>query len=933
MRFIYLIVFATIVGLCSCSDKTSIKTELVFPKTEQTAKPWTRWWWHGSSVTKEGIRAELEALQKAGIGGVELTPIYGMKGDEANFIDFLSPKWVQMFEYTLQEANRLGLGVDMATGTGWPFGGPWIDAELACKNIQYKTYQIKKGERLSEKILFKQEPILRTVRPISLTIDDIAEPISGNSNLQHLALDQVRFEKNLPLQTLMAYSVNGEILDLTDKVSSDGTLNWTAIEGNWTLYAVFQGWHGKMVERAAPGGEGNVIDHFANEPIEAYLKRFETAFEGKEIGTLRAFFNDSYEVDDARGQANWTPNLFEEFQKRRGYDLRKHLPDLFGENSAKKQRVQADYRETISELLLDMFTNSWSKWAKEQQAIIRNQAHGSPSNILDLYAASDIPETEGIDIIKIKMASSAAHVAGKSLVSAEAATWLGEHFTTNLSDLKENIDRYLAGGINHVFYHGTCYSSPDASWPGRLFYAAIHANPRNPLWNDYPALNAYITRTQSFLQTGRSDNDVLLYFPAHDRFARESEEMLEHFDGWAMPRNGDTTHVRRTAVWLQDNGFGFDFVSDKQLLNLTIENGKLNSNNTNYKVILIPETEFMPISTLKKLAELKAKGATLIFQKLPKSVNGFYDLKNRQQTFLKVLSNIKKTNIIIENNLAKALKEGKVEPETMVKNGLEFTRRCDDNGKIYFISNWSEDNFKGWITLSESSESVAIFDGMSGRKGLARTKIENGKTCVYLQINRGDAIVLKTSDAELTGEKWVYLNTQNESILLDGTWKLDFVKGGPDLPKTQTLSQLIRWTDLDGEIFKKFSGTAVYSTEFEISSRIGAGYLLTLGEVAESATISVNDNVIGTTIGPVYEIFIPMSAIQKTNKLKVAVSNSMANRIIDLEKSGERWQQFYNINISARLRENLGDDYVFTTKDWSPVPSGMSGEVTLTLIK
>ena len=128
MKFIYLIVFATIVGLYSCSNKTSIKTELVFQKTEQAAKPWTRWWWHGSSVTKEGIRADLEALQKAGIGGVELTPIYGMKGDEANFIDFLSPKWVQMFEYTLQEANRLGLGVDMATGTGWPFGGPWIDS-------------------------------------------------------------------------------------------------------------------------------------------------------------------------------------------------------------------------------------------------------------------------------------------------------------------------------------------------------------------------------------------------------------------------------------------------------------------------------------------------------------------------------------------------------------------------------------------------------------------------------------------------------------------------------------------------------------------------------------------------------------------------------------------------------------------------------------
>lgn len=79
----------------------------------------------GSSVTREGITAEMEAYQKAGIGGLELTPIFGTIGDEAHFIDFLSPQWVDLLEFTLQEAKRLGMGIDMATGTGWPFGGPW----------------------------------------------------------------------------------------------------------------------------------------------------------------------------------------------------------------------------------------------------------------------------------------------------------------------------------------------------------------------------------------------------------------------------------------------------------------------------------------------------------------------------------------------------------------------------------------------------------------------------------------------------------------------------------------------------------------------------------------------------------------------------------------------------------------------------------------
>jgi len=156
-------------------------------------------------------------------------------------------------------------------------------------------------------------------------------------------LEQVRFEKPLPLQVLMAYLDAGRTLDLTGKVAADGKLDWVAPEGEWTLYAVFQGWHGKMVERAGPGGEGDVIDHFSRKALDDYLRRFDEAFAGRDVQSLRAFFNDSYEVDDAAGEAGWTPRLFDEFRRRRGYDLRDHLPALFGKDSPeKKARVLCD---------------------------------------------------------------------------------------------------------------------------------------------------------------------------------------------------------------------------------------------------------------------------------------------------------------------------------------------------------------------------------------------------------------------------------------------------------------------------------------------------------------------------------------------------------------------------------------------------------------
>ena len=112
----------------AAAQETPAAPPSVWPATTQTAKPWTRWWWPGSAVDRKNITAQLEAIAAAGIGGVEITPIYGARGSEARYLDFLSPRWVEMLAYTASEARRLGLGVDMATGTGWPFGGPMVSA-------------------------------------------------------------------------------------------------------------------------------------------------------------------------------------------------------------------------------------------------------------------------------------------------------------------------------------------------------------------------------------------------------------------------------------------------------------------------------------------------------------------------------------------------------------------------------------------------------------------------------------------------------------------------------------------------------------------------------------------------------------------------------------------------------------------------------------
>ncbi len=944
--FIIILFFGMILLLHGCSSNGDLiqknpSDELDWPKVTNQTRPWSRWWWMGSIVNEDDLRTEMEKYAEAGLGGLEITPIYGVKGYEDRFIDYLTPGWVEMLEYTLKEAERLDMGIDMATGNGWPFGGPWVGADIACKNMVHKTYTLQGGESLSEPVVFIQQPMVRAIGR-RLNISELTEPISSNENLQALALEQVRFEKPLPLQVLMAYSDNGRAINLTDKVDAEGKLNWTAPEGTWTLYAVFQGWHGKMVERAGPGGEGNVIDHFSKDALKTYLAKFDHSFDGHNVGSLRAYFNDSYEVDDAAGESNWTGKLFEQFETRRGYDLREHLPALFGNNSDdKSNRVMSDYRETISDLLLEDFTIPWGKWATSKGAKTRNQAHGSPANLLDLYAASGIPETEGSDILGFKFASSAAHVTGKPLASCEAATWLNEHFLSNLGDVKVALERFFLGGINHICYHGTTFSPPDEQWPGWMFYASVHFGPTNSFWNDFHALNMYVTRCQSFLQSGLPDNDVLVYFPVYDQWSLTGgRSMLPHFRASAPGTAGSTGQALRNA------GYTFDYISDRQILNLEYADNALRTGGVSYKAIVLPECRLIPLATFEKLVELAKAGATIIMHNgVPSDVPGWGNLEARRDRFQKLLaplefkksdgSTVQTTSVgkgmfMLGSDISQLLAAAGLERESMVDRGLSFVRRSYTNGNYYFILNNGNTAVDGWIPIRAQAKSVAIFEPMHGKVGLAAMRtIGTGLDEIYLQLAPGQSYILKTFNTKIEGPPYCYIKTSGEPLEISGTCLVEFVEGGPELPESVEIEKLGSWTEYGGQTVQKFSGTAKYTISFNKPLIKSDGWILDLGRVCESAAVTLNGKELGTLIGPLYRIRIPNKLIREKNVLEVKVSNLMANRIADLDKRNVSWKKFYNVNFPVRIRSNTGPDGYFNASKWEPRDSGLIGPVTL----
>jgi hypothetical protein len=934
--------------LCFLAASFNSSGQLQWPEITSQNKPWTRWWWLGSAVDTANLEKVMDQYSQAGLGGLEIVPVYGVIGDEEQFIPYLSPSWMNVLDYTLSLAGKLGMGIDMANGTGWPFGGKFVKDEEAARCVYLKQYELHEGESITEKLTYRQPELLRTAHVVKPDIAQLRQPVSANEDMQSLAIDQVKFPIELKPQVVMAYGKAGS-LDITGSLDDSCWLRWKAPADAWKIIALFNGIHGKLVERAAPGAEGYAIDHFSRDAVRQYLHHFDSAFANREISNLRCFFNDSYEVDDASGQADWTPDLLTEFKNRRGYDLRDYLPSLLMTDTSEfSSRVIYDYRLTVSEMLLDNFTETWRHWAAGQDAMIRNQAHGSPANILDLYAASDIPETEGRDILRFKFASSAGNIAGKPLISAEAATWLKDHFLSTLDDVKRSADAYFLGGVNHILYHGTAYSPPSDPWPGRLFYATVHFQPVNPFWEHFPALNQYVARCQSFLQQGHADNDVLLYYPLSDRLSDPGNQLLRHFDG--MEREFEGSGFREVAEYMLQKGYAFDYISDRQIQKLDFKDSLIRTGPSGYQTIVLPDCKYMPVETLRRLFVLADAGARIIFFKsLAEDVPGLANLEKNRSEFQQLSSEFtfKESGIkgirqaqygngmfITGSEINDLLTFAGIRRETMADHQIQFVRRKIDRNTLYFVVNSAAAPWEGWLPLQCDALSAGLFDALTGRNGIAQTRrSSSGILEIFVQLKPGASILIEAFTEYMQDQPFLYSWKKGQAVPVTGKWKVSFADGGPVLPdalETETLGSWTGWTDPD---LKSYSGTAKYSIHF-IKPKVKAEFhLLNLGTVKESADVWLNGKYLATLIGGDYSTIIGSSLLKKNNLLEIRIVNSMANRIIYMDQMGIPYRKFYNVNFPAYDRQNRGVNGLFTAINWEPLPSGLLGPVTLTPLK
>jgi len=978
----------------SSSDKAR-QTEAVYKKLvagfrrpPDDCRLFVRWVWFGPAVTKEELGRELEMMQAAGVGGVEIMSIYPLSRDDPakgiRNLEYLSPEFLEAIGYVAAKADELGLDVDVTLTSGWPYGGPHITPELESRCIRCHTQQVY-------------------CRAGGTVPSEVRLPPLGAYDKLIAALAVRRIEED----ELDPSSV----VDLTDRIAKN-KFTGSLADGSWDVMTFFESPRRYNVKRPSLGAEGYVLNHLDRHALAKHLETVGAPIISSAKGKLRAAFCDSLEVLGA----NWTSEFLAEFRKRRGYDLKTWLPALwmeFGENTA---QIRIDYRRTISDLAIDEFIKPLADWCKKNGIRSRAQIYGTPAIDLAGYSHLDFPEGEiwwfafgeqydaetgviptetyltvdPVDgtigtgaISATRWASSAAHLYGKQVCSAETFTWLRKaRFLASLQDLKVGADIYFLHGINSIIAASYPYSPPEVGVPGWTSYWGPSIYHNNTWWRDFPLLSSYIQRASYILRQGTPVVDIAVYAPVNDMWASSSGDGLV-FLPWNLKE-----HLKEELTkQILTNGYNFDLITDDALVHqAAVENGQLTVNGMRYSVIVLPDVSYVPAESMEKLRSFCKSGGTLIAMgSLPRYACGSIDNDRDTRAVRKIVHEIfgagrgesrTSSNRFGEGAAYQLGYDGEALTATLLascspdvgfpepQSHMGFVHRRISNLHIYFLANTSSEDIRVRPTFRVGHKVPEIWNPATGETRPAYVySFAPGATEVpvalgpfesrVLLFGQDEASACHLSDTNLceitgiqetdggvvvqgtvdrngryfvqTGERKTETTVENvpDSIPVSNSWKVTF---DADPEESKTMPNLRSWTEYPEYAY--FSGRATYVTKVMVPAECIASDIelyLDLGEVRETAEVYVNGIRIGVSWKAPHVLGITHAVKKGDNKLEITATNLLINLAL-----GKGDPDYQALNAQYGPRFPPPEEIAVTRWVTNPLPSGLLGPVRVT---
>jgi len=742
------------------------------------------------------------------------------------------------------------------------------------------------------------------------------------------------------------------VLDLSERLQADGTLDWTPPAGDWIVLRLGYSPTGASNHPATPEATGPEVDKFNAGHVRSHLDAYLGAVAGNLgplMGTrgLRYLLTDSWEA----GNANWTEAMLDEFKKRRGYDLKPWLPVLAGyvvNSSAASDALLWDFRHTLADLIAEHHYGTITRFAREHEMGYYGEAVGAawPTVADNMLAKShtDIPMGEfwampfggkpaayhGVradefpaDIIET---ASTAHVYGKSLVAAEALTSSLPLWRATPWNLKWVADKYMAMGVNRLVIHTSPHQPNDDYRPGLTLGPFGQAFTRHETWAGMArAWVDYLARSSFLLQQGAPVVDILYFY------------------GEGAPSG---VSYRRADDLTQVHGYNVDYVNADALLRLAqVKDGRIVfPGGAAYKLLVLPpELKQMTLPMVEKLRELVDAGAVVLGPKPQGSPSLIFDDQKVRATADALWGNLDgrvlNTRSFGHGRIYWGLSPDAVlETEQLGRDfdydktyggfDLKFSHRRMPDADIYFISNQSNISGAANTRFRTTGRKPWLWYADSGKIAQVSYQVQEGYTHIVLPLDAyGAVFVVFRGQAASTGEE---IPVQTISILrvLDGNWTLRFPpeSGAPTEP--QILTKLDSWSNSETAGIRYFSGVARYSRTFNVPAswqKENTCIVLDLGKVGELAEVWLNGQSAGIAWKPPYQVDITQTLRSGNNQLEIDVANVWWNRMV-----GDRQPGTQPVAATNATHDNsFGMLSAPFSADTPLIPAGLLGTVSV----
>ncbi len=684
-----------------------------------------------------------------------------------------------------------------------------------------------------------------------------------------------------------------DIIDITNKVNADGTLNWAVPPGEWKIIRFGYSLLGITNHPASPEATGPEVDKLDPAAVKNYftnyLNQYESATGGLmgKKGGLQYMITDSWEA----GAQNWTAHLPEEFQKRRGYSMMPWLPVLTGQiikSSKASEQFLYDFRHTLSEMVAeyhyDALTTILAQYGMKRYSESHESGRALIADGMDVKRKAAVPmsamwtQNEFINggdqtgyEADIRESASVAHIYGQNLVAAESLTALGipgKAWSYAPEDLKPTADLELASGLNRFVIHCSVHQPTDDKIPGLGLGPFGQWFTRHETWaEEAKPWTTYLARSSYLLQQGKFVADVVYYYGEDNNITSLFGKKLP-----AVPE-----------------GYNYDFINPDALIHLlSVKDGKLvTPSGMSYRLLVLDSNAIrMSLPVLKKIERLVKEGAVVSGIE-PQTTPSLSDDQNEFKKIVNEIWHSGNARVFTGKTIKEVLNTLHIAPDVAYTKPSPVTRLMYVHRKlpgvdIYWLDSRNNNEQDVEATFRVTGRIPELWSAVSGKSQLLSYSMGNGFTKVKLHMEPNDALFVVFKNKAVKRDFQLPAVVFKELGGVNGAWKVAFQKdrGAPSLA---TFDHLESYTGKSDPGIKYFSGTATYTKTISAPAdwfKKDEELWLNLGEVKNIAQVTVNGKSLGILWKAPFRINVTNALQPGQNKVEISVTNLWVNRLI-----------------------------------------------------